>query len=393
MKNRFSQRVEKIQVSAIKQMPLLARKFSNTISLGQGLPSLATPKYIRDEVIKFLENDNNIGKYSLQPGMPKLKKAVADNLSKIAGRGINFDKEIFISVGAMEALATAISSVVERGDEVILFDPGYSSHIEQVLFAEGKPIFVGLDEEKNWQIDFDELEKSINEKTKAIIICNPSNPTGKVFSYDELKTIVRLATENDLFVIADETYNFLVYDDFKFFSLASFSELKDNLILCGSFSKEFAMTGWRVGYMFAPAEVISQALKVHDAFVICAPTISQYAALVALTKQPASDEVDIKEILRKRRDLICERLDKLTDLFSYQKPRGAYYVLAKYEKTSLNSWNFAVKLLEETGVITVPGCAFGPLGENHIRMSFGGTEEEIDEAFNRIAKWNKNLNN
>ena len=384
---KFTRRVREIKVSAIKQMPLIAIKFPNVVSLGQGIPSLPTPKYIREQVIQALNNDNSIGKYSLQPGMTALKQAVAKVVEKKCLREVDAEKEIFISAGAMEALFTAIVSIVEDGDEVILFDPSYASHIEQVIFAGGVPVYVPL--EKAWNISIEKLSLAITAKTKAIIVCSPNNPTGKVFPENDLKAIVELANQNDLFLIADETYDFLVYDNLKFKSLSSLT--KNKLIACYSFSKEYAMTGWRLGYMYAPADVIEQCLKVHDAAVIAAPTISQFAGLAALSEVNSSEVAEIKTALEDRRNLMCQRLDKLSDLFEYEKPMGAYYILTKYKKTNLNSEQFAIKLLEEAQVITIPGNAFGPSGEGHIRMSFGGTESEINEAFDRIERWNKNL--
>ena len=289
----------------------------------------------------------------------------------------------------MEALAVGISTLIKEGEEVILADPSYSSHIEQVVFAGGKPIFVPLDSTNEWDIPINTLKQKINKKTKAIIICSPANPTGAIIKKEKLDAIVKLALENDLFVFADETYSYLVYDKIKFTSLLEYPELKDRLIYTYSFSKEFAMTGWRVGYMYAPSFVIEQCLKVHDAFVICAPTISQYAALAALTKKPYPDDPNMLEIYEKRRDLMSELLDELEDLFSYQLPKGAYYILAKYLKTNLKSLDFSLKLLEEAGVITIPGIGFGPGGKGHIRLSLCGEEAEIKKAFQRIKKWNK----
>lgn len=391
MANRnFSQRVEKIEVSEIKQMPLLARSVPGAISLGQGIPSLSTPKYIRRQVADWLESEGQIGKYSLQPGMGELKELVAKQSAAKCGREVDPETEVFISTGAMEALFSAIVSIVDNDDEVILFDPGYSSHIEQVVFAGGKPVFVPLEEESGWKLNRQDLSRAVTGKTKAIVVCSPSNPTGKVFSSAELEIIVEIAKESGIYLIADETYDFLLYDGAAFTSLTSFNEIRDQTIACYSFSKQFAMTGWRVGYMYAPAAVINQALKVHDAAVICAPTISQYAALAALSGTPAEDE-NIVDVLSKRRNLICSRLDALNDLFSYVKPQGAYYIFPKYLKTGLNSKEFAVKVLNQAKVITIPGRAFGPKGEGHIRLSYGGTEDEINQAFDRIEKWNKTI--
>jgi len=198
--------------------------------------------------------------------------------------------------------------------------------------------------------------------------------------------VVRLAVENDIFIIADETYDFLVYDGKPFCSLTSFPELRDRLVAVFSFSKKYAMTGWRVGFVFAPGEILDHIMKVHDAVAICAPTLSQYAALAAL-QGPQECVEEMRGALQERRDLACERLDGLREHFSVIRPRGAYYLMAKFHVPGVDSMTYALKLLNEARVITIPGAAFGPHGEHHIRMSFGGTETELNEAFDRIEEW------
>lgn len=389
----ISRRVAQISVSAIKQMPVLANKVPGTISLGQGIPSFGTPAFITEAVCKALKDDERIGKYSLQPGLPELKGEIANYLRWRKGVSVDPENELFISCGAMEALAAGIATVVERGDEVLIPSPNYASHIEQVLFAEGIPVFVPLIEEQGWRPDIDGFKKAITKKTKAIIICNPMNPTGAVFSEEDIRGIAMLALERNLFIIADEAYDFLIYDNLAHLSFAAIPELKSRLIVAFSFSKMYCMTGWRVGFMYASRKIIEQVLKVHDAFAICAPTISQYAALAALRATNGKDgdgDRFIKKLvhtLDERRKLTCSRLDKLASLFSYQKPRGAYYVFPRIEGAPMNSMDFALRLLYEGKVIGIPGNGFGPSGEGHIRFSFGGTDEEINAAFDRIEEW------
>ncbi|HVN25234.1 MAG TPA: pyridoxal phosphate-dependent aminotransferase [Syntrophorhabdales bacterium] len=389
----ISKRVAQITVSAIKQMPVLASKVPGAVSLGQGIPSFGTPAFVTDAVIRALREDERIGKYSLQPGMPELKAEIATHLHRTRGISVDPEKELFISCGSMEALAGAISALVDRGDEVIVPSPNYASHIEQILFAEGVPVFVPLLEEEGWRIDIAGMKKAVTPRTKAILICNPMNPTGAAFSSEEIRGIAELAIEQDLFVITDEAYDFLVYSPLRHTSLTAIPELKERLIAAFSFSKMYCMTGWRVGYMYAASRFIDQVLKVHDAFAICAPTVSQYAALAALRATNGHDgEGDrfIQELvaaLDARRHLACARLDRLSSLFSYQKPQGAYYVFPRIVPGSLKSMDLALRLLYEAKVISVPGNGFGPSGEGHIRFSFGGTEEEISEAFNRIENW------
>jgi aminotransferase len=386
---RFARRVQNIEVSLIKSMPLKARHLPDVLSLGQGIPSLATPDYISRGVCRLLKERDEVGKYSLQPGVPELKALLARELEN-DNWSVNPEDELFVSAGGMEALFTALVSIVDEGDEVVLFDPSYASHIEQVVFAGGVPKYVALEETEGWQLVEERLRASIGPRTKAIIMCNPGNPTGKVFSREEIDIIMRVVAEHDLFLIADETYDFLTYGLVSFVSCRNWSELRAQIICCGSFSKRFAMTGWRLGYLHASAEVVSQALKVHDAVVICAPTIAQYAGIVALTgEERAQHEKEFLELMTARRNLTCDRLDMLSQWFDYVRPMGAYYVLARYTDPGVDSLTFADRLLSEAGVITIPGRAFGPSGEQHLRFSFGGSEDHINKAFDRIAAWLK----
>jgi len=393
----IARRVAQITVSAIKQMPVLASKVEGCISLGQGIPSFATPAFICEAVIEVLKKDEGIGKYSLQPGLPALKEAIAGRLLQSKGLKADAESELFVSCGAMEAIAAGLATIVERGDEVLIPSPNYSSHIEQILFAEGIPVFVPLREEDGWRLDLDGFRGALTDKTKAIVLCNPMNPTGAVFSREELTALAELALARNLYIVADEAYDFLVYDALPFFSLTSIPELKNNLIACFSFSKMYCMTGWRVGYMYASRRIIDQVLKVHDAFAICAPTISQYAALAALRATNGADGEGDRFIrhlvssLGARRDLTCKRLDRLPHLFAYEKPKGAYYVFPRIVPQGMRSMDLALRLLHEAKVITVPGGGFGPTGENHIRLSFGAAEEDLHQAFDRIEAWARNI--
>ncbi len=389
----IAKRVAQISVSAIKQMPVLASKVAGCISLGQGVPSFGTPSFIRESVIETLRRDDTAGKYSLQPGMPQLKAEIGRHLQRVKGVSVDPETELFVSCGAMEALGSAIATIIEKGDEVLIPSPNYASHIEQILFAEGIPVFVPLIEEEGWRLDIDGFRDAITPRTRAVLISSPMNPTGAVFSEDEIRSLAEMAIERDLFMIADEAYDFLLYDDLSHFSPASIPELKNNLIACYSFSKMFCMTGWRVGYMYASGRIIDQVLKVHDAFAICAPTISQHAALAGLRATNGTDGEGDRFIhhlvasLQSRRDITCDRLDGLSHVFSYQKPRGAYYVFPRIVLEGLNDMELALRLLYEAKVITIPGGGFGPTGQGHLRLSFGADETDITQAFDRIGDW------
>ena len=294
-------------------------------------------------------------------------------------------------MGAMEGLLAAILTVVDPGDEVILPTPGYASHIEQIQLAEGVPVFAPLKTE-DWELDPEAAARAVSPKTKAIILCNPGNPTGAVFSAEAVRAVCDLALEHNLVIIADETYDSLVYEGEQPLNPAGLEGLRDKVIAVSSFSKKYAATGWRVGWLAAPAGLMEQIMKVHDAAAICAPTPSQHAALAALTG-PQIEAEKMRRELAERRRICCERLDRLSRAFDYVRPRGAFYIMARYLFSDEPSAGLAVRLIEEAGVITIPGGSYGPGGEGHLRISYGGNEQELNEAFDRIERWldSKNL--
>jgi len=368
----------------IKEMMLLARNIPGVISLGQGMPNTELPIYILEEIQEIVKK-GGFNKYSDLVGTSELRQAVAEHLmDKYKKCSIDFEKQILITCGAMEATMSALLSILNFGDEVILFSPYYPPHVQQVLLAGGKPIFVNLDESKNWRIDCALLDGVVSNKTKAIIICNPSNPTGSLFGKEDIENIIKIAKERDLFIINDETYNFLVYDEEKFCSPLHFPEkIQDHLISCFSFSKEFAMTGMRVGYMLAPEKIFEKAARIHDALTICAPTLSQKIALLMLQNKDKWNEGYLDKF-KKKRELMLSKLDKQS--FLYSMPHGAYYFFVKYGK-NISSKKIAVKLLNEAKVITIPGEGFGEQWDRYLRLSFAGEEREISQGIDRINEW------
>ena len=306
-------------------------------------------------------------------------------LQKEKGITADPETEIAVTVGAMEGLLAAVLTVVERGDEVILPAPTYASYIEQVLLAEGKPVFVPLRAE-DWGLDMEAVEAAVTDRTRLVIVCNPSNPTGGVFDDDDMRRLAELVRKRGLYLISDETYDFLTYDSPPPLSPASLPGMKDHVVSIFSFSKKYAMTGWRVGYFSAPPLLMPQMIKVHDVAAICAPTPSQHAALAALTG-PIEPIRQMRTTLNDRRKQCCRRLDALGGAFDYVSPRGAFYLMARYHFTEAPSRETAVRMLNEARVITIPGGSFGPGGEGHLRISYGATEAQIDAAFDRIERW------
>lgn len=392
----ISQRVQKIVISPIKEMSILADDFqeetgADIISFGQGIPYFDTPDYIKEGIAKAL-TEKSTSRYTLEPGITELRVLIGKFLEISRNiKNIDSKKEIMVSMGCQEAVACALASIIDEGDEAIIFSPDYASHIEQVIQFGGIPKFIPLNEtEAGWRLDLAAVEKSVTKKTKVIIFSNPSNPTGMVLNEGEVRGLIRIARKHDLIIITDETYDFLVYDGKKHLSPVSFEEARDRVILCGSFSKKYALTGYRVGYAFADAGIIDHMLKVHDALAICAPAISQKAAMAAL--QGIQDSVvEFTSQLAKNREQACKKIDELKEIFEYKKPEGAYYILAKYKIPQLNSFELALKILKEAHVIVIPGAAFGPTGEGYVRFSFACWPEEIEEGFRRLKKWSRSL--
>lgn len=384
----ISERARKIVVSPIKEIAILAAEIPDVIPFAWGIPFVDTPPHIREALKKALDTDHLIGRYSPSAGLPELRQALAARLSKKYGIEVNWKTELLVTAGAMEGLMDAVLATVNPGDEVIITSPGFSSYTEQVKLAGGIPKYLALDEKNNWAIRLDLLPKLITKKTRAIMVNSPCNPTGSIFSQAELYTITEIALKHNLIVITDEPYNFLLYEGAKLPTLVSDERLRKNRISCFSFSKEYAMTGFRVGYVFAEEGMIRQMMKVHDAFVISAPRPSQIAALAAL-QGPQDCVEELRKTLEQRRDRLCAHLDRMKKWFSYVKPAGAYYVFARFLPPHDDIVQVALDILKGAHISVVPGSAFGPEGNHHLRFCFGCTEKEIDEGMARLENWLK----
>ena len=382
-----STNVHQSSISAIKDMAILSARIEGAASLTWGLPSFRTPEYIRRGVKQYLDEDLDAGKYTLTDGLPELRELVVAEHKKKTGINVDADENVMICAGNMQSLNTLFHTMLDPGDEIILTDPCFASHIQQINLFSGKPVYWPLDENNNWSLDIDLLADLITEKTQAIVLVSPSNPTGKIFSEDELIRVGEIARSHNILIIIDDPYSDFVYDNSdKYFNLASVKELKEHIVYLYSFSKSYAMSGWRLSYMIMPAELKREALKVHDATMICAPRISQLAGIVALS-QPSDHKQEFQTILHSRRELICQRLDHIAHVFANQKPEGAYYVFPKIMASHTNSKEFAIDLLNKTRVAVTPGSAFGPSGEHHVRMAYCVDEDTINLAFDRIENY------
>jgi len=385
--NLISNNVASITVSAIKEMAMRAAKVEDTASLTWGLPSFRTPADIRHAVARALEDDPDVGKYTLPDGLPELRAAAAGAHRAATGIAVDADRHVSITAGNMEGVKTLLRAILDPDDEVIVTDPGFASHFIQIGLSGGRPVFWRLDEARGWALDLEALPSLVTDRTKAILLVTPSNPTGRIFTEAELREVGRIAVERGFLVILDDPYCHFTYENRdRYFNLSSVPELADQVAYLFSFSKCHAMSGWRLGYAVLPEWLKREVLKVHDAMMICAPRISQMAGLAALTCEQAHLGA-FEGRLAKRRELICARLDALPHIFEYVKPEGAYYVFPKVLAEHRDSYEFSIRLLDEAKVTVTPGSAFGPSGEHHVRMAFCVEEEVIEKAFDRIEAY------
>ncbi|MFA5954506.1 MAG: pyridoxal phosphate-dependent aminotransferase [Patescibacteria group bacterium] len=378
-----------VELSKIKQIELLASARPDTVSLAQGIPSFDTPDEVKRFAIRAIE-DGRVAKYSLAPGLIELREAIEESLIKDSMH-YDSEEEIIVTAGSIEAISATMLALLQSGDEVILFSPSYVSYRQSILLAKAKPVYVPLDEEHEWSINFEALLAALTSNTRVILICNPNNPTGSIFKKDDLLKIAQIAESRNLFVVLDEVYKDFIYDNRTFYSLATESKYRDRVIRVYSFSKAYAMTGWRIGYLHTSKELARRILAVHDGLVTCAPVVSQYAALGALTLPAASWQVYLGEY-KARRDLLASYLDKIVGL-TYTMPTASYFFFPKINRNVVNNYadseTFALQMLSIAGVATVPGSAFGPSGEDHLRLSFGRDRETISKGMERMMTFFK----
>lgn len=382
----ISNRVNAIAVSATKAMAEKAARIGGCLSLGQGVPSFATPAGVIATITKTLQTNPACGKYTLQTGMLELRDRIGRLLLEEQGLRIDPEREICLTVGAMEGLLATLMSLVDPGDEVILPTPTYASYFEQIHLTGGRPVSAPLN--PDWSLDLEAITRAITPKTRALMLCNPGNPTGNVISDQEVLALCELAAKHNFVLVVDATYDYLVYNGNPPLNPLRLPQYRNHVVSVSSLSKKYALTGWRIGWVTAAEPLMAGIMKVHDATTICAPTPSQHAALAALALEPQWLR-DCREQLVRRRDLCCQRLDELGEFFSYVPPKGAFYVMARTLFSNRPSHAVAEELLEGARVITIPGGSYGPGGEGHLRLSFGGEEAEINAAFDQIEAWLK----
>ena len=374
----ISQRVNSVPPSGIRRFFDIAANMPDVISLGIGEPDFVTPKPILEEGIASLRRGET--RYTSNSGTNELRDGLSKHLYHKYGVGYHAGDELLVTVGVSEALYLALTAIIDPGDEVIVPQPCFVAYSAEVVFAGGTPVSIGCKVENNFQVTGAEIEACITPRTKAILIGYPNNPTGAVLTRERMLEIAAVAEKHDLLVISDEIYDRLVYG-IPHVCFASLPGMRDRTILLGGFSKDYAMTGWRIGYMAANKELLGAARKVHQYTIMSAPTTAQAAALYALEH---GEEYVLQMVAEydRRRKLIVGGLNSLgMDCF---EPLGAFYAFPSVARTGMSDDEFADKLLAEEHVAVVPGNAFGDGGAGYVRMAYAQSYEKIEQALERI---------
>ncbi len=380
-----SKLVNELKPSGIRRFFDLAAGMEGVISLGVGEPDFVTPWHVRESAINSLEQGYT--SYTPNAGLLELRQEIAYYMKNQFNVEYSPKEEIIVTVGASSAIDIAMRTILDPGDEVIVVEPCFVAYVPMVELAGGVAVQVQASKENDFKIQPDQLEAVITDKTKAIMLCSPNNPTGTMLSKHELEEIANLAKKYDLLIIADEIYAELAYDE-EYTSMAAIEEMKERTILVSGFSKGFAMTGWRLGFVCSPPEISNAMLKVHQYALMCASTMAQYAAIEALKNgRPEVDEM-IKSY-RRRRNYIVQSFNEIG--LECHNPGGAFYAFPSIKSTGLSSQEFAEQLLLKEGVAVVPGDVFGESGEGHIRCSYATSLEQLQEAIKRIKHFIENL--
>lgn len=380
-RNFIAERINKVPFSGIRKFFGIAAKMPNVISLGIGEPDFATPLPIAEAGFKAIY-EKTIG-YTANSGLMELRERLAGHLERLYGVSYQPESEILITVGVSEAMKCVFLGICDEGDEIIVPTPCFVAYEPEIIFAGGVPVTVTCKAENNFEITAEEIEPLITPKTKAIFLAFPNNPTGAVLSRENALKIKELAEKYDLLIISDEIYDRLVYG-VEHVCFPALPGAKDRTILLGGFSKDYAMTGWRVGYICANSELMQAFSKVHQYGVMSAPTISQYAALAALEiGEPYVQEMHAE--YDRRRKLVVSACNEIG--LNCFEPKGAFYAFPSIAKTGLNDNEFAERLIVEQEVAVIPGSAFGAGGENHVRIAYCKSYEQIALALERIRKF------
>ena len=384
MRDFVSDKIKNIKPSGIRKFFDIANSIEDCISLGVGEPDFDTPWHITEEGIYSLEQGRTF--YTSNQGLPELR----EEISKWNKRKYNLDyskDEIIITCGGSEAIDNALRATINPGDEVIILEPNYVCYEPDIILAGGVPVKIKLKNENQFSLTPEELESVITNKTKILLMNYPNNPTGAIMNKSDLEKIAKVIIKHDLLVITDEIYSELTYEG-NHCSIGSLPNMKERTITINGFSKAYSMTGWRLGYVMGPKEIMEQVKKIHQFVIMSAPTISQYAGLEAL-RNGDNDIERMKKEYDKRRKYLLKEFNRLG--LPCFEPKGAFYIFPDIRKYNMSSEEFATELLNKEHVVVVPGTAFGDSGEGFIRISYAYSLDALKEAIKRIERFIKSL--
>ena len=382
----IAEHIKGIPRSGIRDFFEIVQSMSDVISLGIGEPDFATPWHIREAAIYALERGRT--GYTSNLGLPRLRRSISDYIQKHFGIRYEPLSEILVSVGVSEAIDLALRALLNQGDEVIYHEPCYVSYAPSIVMAGGVARAVTTRADEGFILHAEELEKAITPRTRVLMLNFPTNPTGAAMDPEELEKIAAVCVKHDLVVLTDEIYSELTYEGRPHHSIATLPGMRERTVLLHGLSKAFAMTGWRIGFACAPAELIEAMMKIHQYSILCAPIMGQDAAIEALDRGEQSVNGMRREYEMRRNIIVSSLRDMGLDCPS---PRGAFYVFPKITSTGLSSRDFSLRLLHEKKVAVVPGPAFGSGGEGHVRCSFATALDQIKIAMVRMAEFCREL--
>ncbi len=384
MRSFVNHRSASLQPSGIRKFFDVVNEMDGAVSLGVGEPDFITPWSIRDAAIRSIKK--GLTQYTGNRGLPELRKNICKYMQKRFQVPADPDRTI-VTVGASEAIDLTLRAICEIGDEILVPEPSYVSYAPTVTLSGGTPVAVKCCADNGFVLTPEQLEAAITPKTKALILAYPNNPTGAIISKEQLEAIIPVIKKHDLLVISDEIYAELTYVG-KHVSIASLGDMAERTVVISGFSKAFAMTGWRLGFMCAPAEIDDAAFKIHQYAMLCAPGVSQYAANAALIEgftDNFSVVEEMREEYRRRGVFLANSFNSLG--LTCMQPKGAFYVFPSVESTGLDGETFANELLKSQKVAVVPGGAFGEAGKNHVRCSYATSFAQLNLAMDRIGKF------
>lgn len=387
MRDPLSKKVVGIQPSGIRKFFDVVNEMPDAISLGVGEPDFDTPWRIREEGIYSLERGRTF--YTSNSGLKELKEEISRYLQRKIHVTYDSECEIAVTVGGSEGIDIAFRAMLDPGDEVLIPQPSYVSYLPCTILADGVPVVIPLQQKNEFKLTAEELEAAITPKTKILVLPYPNNPTGAIMTKEDLEPIAEIVKKYDLYVLSDEIYSELTYKS-EHVSIASLPGMKDRTLVINGFSKGFAMTGWRLGYICGQKKIMEQMIKIHQYAIMCAPTNSQYAAIEGLRNCEGEVQQMRNAYNQRRRYLVHEFKRMQLDCF---EPFGAFYIFPSIQEFGMTSEEFATRFLEEEKVAVVPGSAFGECGEGYLRVSYAYSLEDLKEAIGRLGAFVGRLRN